>query len=88
MIIRLYTEDKNREAIKEIVGQHFDGYSLIPCVGVWKGTEENGLIIEVVASQLQFPRKACQKIAKAIKGKNTQEAVLMTVVIEDEMITL
>jgi hypothetical protein len=88
MVIRLYTEDKNREVIKQIVGTYFDGYSLIPCVGVWKGAEENGLIIEVVASQLQFPRKACQKIGKAIKRKNKQEAVLMTVVMEDETIIL
>jgi hypothetical protein len=78
MIIRLYTEDKNREAIKEIVGQAFDGYSVIPCVGVWKGTEENGLIIEIIADE-SWAVATAQRIGEEIKQANQQEAVLISV---------
>jgi hypothetical protein len=80
MIYRLYTEDKNRETIKEIVGKYFEGYSLIPCDGVWKGASEKALIVEIV---VQPPSSnAVERIAREIKEANRQETV-MVVTIEE-----
>lgn len=84
MIIRLYTEDTNRDRIHAICQEHLVGYTLIPCEGIWKGAKEQSLVIEVIDSPLNFPRKACQKVARAIKRVNKQEAVLLTIVREDE----
>ena len=84
MIIRLYTEDKNRETIKSVCDEFLRGYTLIPAQGVWRGVQEASLIIEVVDSPMNFPRKACQKVARKIKRINKQEAVLITIVREDE----
>lgn len=84
MIIRIYTEDKNRNRIHAICQEHLTGYTLIPCEGVWKGVKEQSVVIEVVDSSLNFPRKACQKVAREIKDVNKQESVLITIAREDE----
>ena len=78
MTIRLYTEDKNRSLVKELVGEHFDGFSLIPCEGVWKGASEDGLIVEIVTTQRGAIASA-NKVARLIKQRNNQEAVLVVV---------
>lgn len=80
MIIRLYTEDKQRETIHKICQEHLAGYTLIPCEGVWKGAKENSLIIEVIGDRVV--RDACLTVARAIKQVNRQEAVLLTQVDE------
>ena len=84
MIIRIYTEDKHRDRIHAICQEHLTGYTLIRCEGVWKGAKEQSVVIEVIADPLNFPRKACQKVARAIKDVNKQKSVLLTVAREDE----
>lgn len=80
MIIRLYTEDTNRDRIHAICQEHLTGYTLIPCEGIWKGAKENSLIIEVIGDSVV--RDACLTVARAIKQANQQEAVLLTQVNE------
>ena len=78
MIIRLYTEDKARPTIMTIVGQYFDGFTLIPCTGIWKGIPENGLVVEIVSEE-PWAEGVAEEIAREIKQANQQEAVLVSV---------
>lgn len=76
MLYRLYTEDKNRETVKEIVSKYFDGYTLLSGEGVWKGNEEKSLVIEIYTLD-HNAEHVIQKIADEIEIRNEQESVLV-----------
>lgn len=76
MIFRIYTEDKNRDTIKGIVGKFFDGYTLLSGEGMWKGTSEPCLVIEIVTDH-KGSNGMVNRIAEDIKRANQQEAVLV-----------
>jgi len=72
---RIYTEDKNREKIEELLSIAFDGFTVIRTKGFWKGTPENAVIIEIFTKDAKLVRALCG----AIKRCNKQEAVGLTV---------
>jgi len=79
MIIRFYTEDKNSEFVRELVGKSFPQFTMFHAVGVWKGHKESSLVIEVVTENY-FDDENVQKavpLAQAIKDMNKQENVLV-----------
>lgn len=71
---RIYTEDKNREKIEELLSIAFDGFTVIKTKGFWKGTPENALLIEIYTENAEL----IKALAGAIKKNNKQEAVLVT----------
>jgi len=73
MLYRIYTEDKNRAKVIDILNRNVDGYTLIEAHGCWKKQWEESLIIEIVDE----PIEAIWHISKAIKNVNKQEAVLI-----------
>jgi hypothetical protein len=73
---RIYTENKNLEGIKKILNRAFESYTLLECVGIWKGTEEKSLIIEVLT---RINPAYFELVADDIKDLNQQQAVLVTV---------
>lgn len=78
---RIYTEDVNRDAIQALADSFFDGYTLVPTIGVWSGTHEASLIVEIVSDA----RDSVHELATAIKDLNHQQAVLVTHVRQDEV---
>lgn len=68
-MIRLYTEDVNRDGIESILHRHVDGYTLITAIGSWKGEKEHSLIIEL------FEDSKAHSIASEICELNNQDAV-------------
>jgi predicted Ser/Thr protein kinase len=72
---RIYTEDKNRLAVEEIVGQRFDSFTVYEARGHWHKVSEPTLIVEVMGDQVDH--LAVQATAQAIKKHNKQEAVLI-----------
>lgn len=72
---RIYTEDKNREKIEELLSIAFDSFTVIRTKGFWKGTPENAIIIEIFTKDAQLVKALCG----AIKRSNKQEAVGLTV---------
>ena len=70
----LATEDKNREGIRSILDQYFEGYSLTPCQGRWKGQHEDGLTISIVGN---VDPNTIQQAAEEIKAVNQQDAVMV-----------
>jgi len=72
-MIRILTEDKDREGIKKILNDYVPGYTIIPAMGSWKGKEEPALAIDLVDVSMSV----ANKIANVIKWYNEQEAVLV-----------
>ena len=75
MLYRIYTENKNQQAIEKIVSKAFEGFTIFKAKGFWRLQEEKSLIIEIEAPGIG--RDAVNKIAKKIKESNKQESVLV-----------
>jgi hypothetical protein len=76
MLYRLYTQDKNRRFICELVSKYFPGFSIIKQTGYWQGKKECSLCIEII-SDMPSVRHNIDLICRAIKGHNNQSAVLV-----------
>lgn len=72
---RIYTENKNKAKIEELLTIAFDGFTVIRTKGFWKGAAEDALIIEIFTKNAELVRALCG----AIKRANKQEAVGLTV---------
>jgi hypothetical protein len=78
MQFRIYTERTNENDIARIVSKHFNGFTLIPATGFWKGISEPRLIIEIDAAESPYSRAQVREIAEHIQQLNNQECVLIT----------
>lgn len=77
-IYRIYTEDSEllgTTAIN-IVGRHFESFTVIRGQGYWKGQVESTLIVEIISDPDDINKVA--RVAEYIRVKNKQEAVLVT----------
>ena len=72
-MFRILTEDKNRDGILAILDSYVDGYTLSESIGAWKGIQEKSLAIDFV----DVPRGTVESIARIIKKRNDQDAVLI-----------
>ena len=75
MLYRIYTENKNQQAIEKIVSKAFEGFTIFKAKGFWRLQAEKSLIIEIESPTID--REAVNKIAKDIKESNKQESVLV-----------
>lgn len=71
---RIYTEDL--PIVREYAISQFEGCTIISTLGVWKGTSEKAIIIEVLKEEPSDD--AILFACKVIKGIGKQEAVLYT----------
>ena len=76
-LYRIYTEKKNLNQIKTLLGKWFDAYTIIESEGAWKGDHESSIIIETIFNG-EVNRKRVYAIAEEIKRLNKQDAVLIT----------
>ena len=86
---RLYTEDgpHYRPAVKRIVAQSFESFTLIEGVGLWQGTEEPCLIIEIITDAADAD-SLVRNLAGNICRTNNQSAILVTTdLVESILIT-
>ena len=74
MLYRIFTENKNQNAIEKIVNKYFEGFTLIKSEGYWRLQKENSLIIEIVTDDTD---KLINDLALEIKTVNNQEAILI-----------
>jgi len=70
---RIFTEDINRSKITRILDCHFNSYTIIPAMGVWLGTTESSLVIEIHGASYEAARQTSEEI----KTANQQQAVLL-----------
>lgn len=74
---RIYTEDINREFVCRLADECFPGGCTITHgTGLWRGTRENSLIVEIIGDDLW---EAVQRFADIVRIHNSQQVVLATV---------
>jgi hypothetical protein len=77
---RVYTENKNLQALCQIASGYFDSYSVIGCGGVWEGKHEPAVIFEILRdTTLRSMTYAVEDFGHDVKDYNKQEAVLYTI---------
>jgi hypothetical protein len=80
MIIRICTEDKNSERVRELCAKRFDAFTIYRGMGAWKGKLEPSLTIEIaVIDEAGYYKDQdnAKSLAYEIKDLNAQDAVLM-----------
>jgi hypothetical protein len=82
MIIRICTENKNHERVRELCAKRFDAFTIFHGMGAWKGKLEPSMTIEIAElgnhwKTRDYGRHNVVELAKDIKTLNGQEAVLI-----------
>lgn len=76
---RIYTEEKNREEIEEIIACYYEGYTIFDSKGYWRGKDrvysEKAICIEIITDG---DSAKILRLCSLIKEYNQQEAVLLT----------
>jgi len=72
-IHRIYTEEKNKKAIVQLVAEQFESFTLQPTLGYYRGKPEKSIVIEIVSG------KAAEitRLAARIRKMNGQKSVLI-----------
>lgn len=76
MLYRLGTEDKDRNRIIAIVSKYFDGFTVIPCIGVWQSARENALIVEIDSTD-DNAEQSVGAIIDEVKALNHQDCIIL-----------
>lgn len=76
MVYRLYTEDKNRKWITQLVAENFTGFNITRQTGYWQGKAEKSLCIEIIDGSNSADFKI-NRICRAICGYNKQDCVML-----------
>ena len=76
MLYRIFTEDvkENHQVLTEIIGEFYEGFTILKGQGFWRLQPEDSLVIEVVTVDEDAKITA---LANAIKEANSQECVLV-----------
>jgi hypothetical protein len=69
---RIFTEDKNRRRVLEILDSHFPGYTVIPAIGRYERRRERSLIIEIDGQPLPKVRQVAEEIRVVNKQKEVK----------------
>ena len=74
MLYRIFTEDKNTEALHDLISKRFDGFTSYTALGYWKGIAEASRVIEII--DLLNIQANVRALCYEIKQLNNQESVL------------
>ena len=78
MLYRIFTEDINRKKVCDICTRFFNSYTMFPAIGVWNGTVEDSLCIEVSSlGQDGHLALRVKSAAEEIRVVNDQVSVLV-----------
>lgn len=79
MITRLYigsnneTKEVEKEKIKVILNNFYNGYTIIDTIGLWQGTEEKSVIIEIIGEEVK------KEVIEILKEDLKQYSIIKTV---------
>jgi len=77
MLYRIVTQRKRVRRIRKICNRLFDGYTMYPADGAWKGIAEKSLVVEVLTDGLSYASVRVKQAAQEIRELNRQECVLV-----------
>jgi hypothetical protein len=72
-IYRIYTEEKNKKAIVQLVAEQFESFTLQPTLGYYRRKPEKSIVIEIVGGKPAQIRRLAERIRKM----NGQKSVLI-----------
>ena len=72
-IYRIYTEEKNKKAIVQLVTEQFESFTLQPTLGYYRRKPEKSIVIEIVGGK---PAQI-KRLAERIRKMNGQKSVLI-----------
>jgi len=76
MLYRLFTENKRKKWICELIAEKFSGFTVFETIGYWQGKKEKGLCIEILTDNL-MDSIFINQICKAICSYNKQDCVMV-----------
>lgn len=76
-VYRIYTEDKNLEFIQDELENCFLSFTIYQVLGMYKGEQEESLIVEIVATDSLHDVALVKCVAESIKHNNQQDSVLV-----------
>jgi len=77
-VVRLYTENKNRDKIIQIIGDFFPGASFYEGLGLWMGAVEHTLVIEIGFPEIVPSIQAnLDEVIRVIKDRNEQTSIMV-----------
>jgi hypothetical protein len=72
-LYRIYTEEKNKSAIVDLVAAQFESFTLQPTLGYYRKKPEKSIVIEIVGGSASRIKKLVDRIRKM----NGQKSVLI-----------
>jgi hypothetical protein len=75
MLYRIYTERINVQKVCQLVSKRYAGFTLLDANGYWENEKEKSLIVEIIGDEKE--RESVRKLASEIKVANSQQAVLV-----------
>jgi hypothetical protein len=81
MLVRIYTEDKNRTKLIELVMQYFTSFTILPAVGICNKNKELSIILEIEIVKYDDKTKSIIiRLCKEIKKMNSQKCCLVLLI--------
>lgn len=77
MLYRIFTENKNRGKVTDLIKKYFADFTIFTAFGYWQGRGEDSLIIEIYKPDHIHVGYKIGELAKVIKELNNQDAVLV-----------
>jgi len=74
-IYRIYTENKNKTEIENLIARTFTAFTVFLATGHWQGMPERSLVVEIAAHEKDYTTVAV--LADEIRTLNDQDAVLI-----------
>jgi hypothetical protein len=72
-VYRIYTQDVQRKRVIKLMASKFEGFTLQPTFGYFKGRLEKSIVIEIVKAK----EREIDQVARAIREINGQKSVLV-----------
>jgi len=76
MLYRLFTENKKKKQICQLVSNSFSGFTVFEAIGYWQGESEKSLCIEIYSTSANAD-VLINKVCRAICCLNKQDVVLL-----------
>lgn len=78
MLYRIFTERKNVKFIRQLVFEHYEGFTVFNSVGYWQGKKERSLCIEIISDLPAAADKTkIELITRRINEHNKQDCCLV-----------
>lgn len=76
-ITRMYVGEAPKSEVEEIVMEFFEGFTVIPATGVYKGEREASNVVEIAHNDELETKEALKTLKDRLATEFNQESILM-----------